>query len=161
MWAFLGNLLWFVFGGGWFLGLVWLFYGLIWCITIIGIPIGIACFRVASFSFFPFGKQLVPAEVIGEQAVVGSGLGNVIWVIFCGFWLAIGHVILGVCECCTVIGIPFGLANFKIAQASFAPLGKRIVPSNIARAAYAAHAQKVAALANGIPVVPAPDQIRR
>ena len=179
MWVFLGNFLWFIFGGGFFLGLTWFFYGLLWCITIVGIPIGIACFRVASFAFFPFGKQLVPAEIVGERAFVGSGFVNVLWVIFSGFWLALGHIILGVGECCTVIGIPFGLANFKIAQASFAPLGKRIVSSDIARAAYAAHAQKVAALANGIPVpplppavpappvptvvpvAPAPDQIRR
>ncbi|MBQ7403858.1 MAG: YccF family protein [Lentisphaeria bacterium] len=127
--AVLGNILWFIFGGGILLGTLWVLTGALWCITIIGIPIGVACFRIAAFSYFPFGKQLVPAEMVGEKAVFGSGFMNVIWCIFCGFWLALFHISVGVTECLGIITIPFGLANFKIAVACFAPLGKRIVSS--------------------------------
>ncbi len=145
--SFIGNLLWFIFGGGFALGLSWVFIGCLWCITIIGIPIGIACFRISAFAFFPFGKVLVPAEAVGEKAVVGSGLMNILWFIFSGLWLAISHVIVGVSYCLTIIGIPFGLANFKIAQASLAPLGKRIVSTAKANeiAAAAAQAKQAAA----------------
>lgn len=139
--SFIGNLLWFIFGGL-FMGLAWVFFGLLWCMTIIGIPFGICCFRIASFAFCPFGKELVPAEIVGEKAGFGSGLLNVIWIIFSGFWLSISHIFIGICECISIIGIPFGIANFKIAKAAFAPLGKRIVSSEIAKAAYAAYAQK-------------------
>lgn len=147
--SFVGNLLWLVFGGGLLYGFVWLLAGCFWCCTIIGIPIGIACFRVASFAFLPFGKTLVPAEIVGEKAVVGSGLVNVLWCIFSGFWLSIAHAITGLLDCCTIIGIPFGLAHFKIAQAAFAPLGKRIVSTEMARAAYVAAAQAEVAAALG------------
>lgn len=138
---FVGNLLWFIFGGGIIDGLVWFFAGIICFCSIIGIPFGFACFRIAAFAFFPFGKELVPAEYVGEKAVTGSTLGNIIWCIFFGLWIAIGGVVWGVCLCMTVIGIPFGLANFKIAQAAFAPLGKRIVSSEVAAAAKARYAQ--------------------
>ncbi len=147
--SFVGNFLWFIFGGGFFLGLSWFFIGLLWCCTIIGIPLGICCFRIASFAFLPFGKELVPAEIIGEKAVFGSGFVNVIWVIFSGFWLALAHILAGIGQCCTIIFIPFGLANFKIAKASFAPLGKRIVPTEMAQAAYAAFAQRKLDMALG------------
>ena len=157
--SFVGNLLWFIFGGGCVLGLSWFFIGLLWCCTIIGIPIGICCFRIASFAFFPFGKELVPAEIVGEKALPGSGLMNVLWVCFSGLWLSIGHVCIGIFDCCTIIGIPFGLANFKIASAAFAPLGKRIVSSEVAKAARAAHAQKkvdeAVAKQNPAPAAPA------
>ena len=144
--ALLGNILWFVFGGGFLLGLFWLFVGLLACCTIIGFPFGIACFRVAVFAFLPFGKQLIPAEYIGEKAVTGSTFGNIIWCVFCGLWLAIGHIMYGVGCCCTVIGIPFGLAHFKIAQAAFAPLGKRIVSKELAQAAILEYNQKKLAM---------------
>lgn len=145
---FVGNILWFIFGG-FALGLIWFFGGLLWCCTIIGIPIGIACFRIASFAFFPFGKELVPAEIVGEKAGFGSGFMNVLWVIFSGLWLSLGHIFTGIGLCCTIIGIPFGLAHFKIAQAAFAPLGKRIVSTEVAQAAYAAYAQNKVAQMNG------------
>ena len=138
---FIGNLLWFIFGGGFFLGLTWFLIGVICFCTIIGIPFGFACFRIAAFAFFPFGKELVPAKFIGEKAMLGSTLGNIIWCIFFGLWLAIGGALLGVGLCLTIIGIPFGLAQFKIAQAAFAPLGKRVVSSEMAVAARAKHAE--------------------
>ena len=140
---FLGNLLWFIFGGGFLAGLMWWLTGILCFCTIIGIPFGIACFRIAPFAFFPFGKELVPAEYVGEKAVIGSTLGNIIWCIFCGLWLAIGGILIGIGQCLTIILIPFGLANFKIAQAAFAPLGKRIVSTEVAAAARARYAQTV------------------
>ena len=94
--AFIGNLLWLVFGGGLFLGLAWLIFGLIWCVTIVGIPVGIGCFRVAGFAFFPFGKELVPAEWVGEKRIVGTGIVNFLWCILSGLWLAIGHTLVGI-----------------------------------------------------------------
>ena len=138
---FVGNLLWFIFGGGLLGGLAWWLAGILCFCTIIGIPFGFACFRIAAFAFFPFGKELVPAEYVGGKAVFGSTLGNIIWCIFLGLWLAIGGILLGIGLCLTIIGIPFGLANFKIAQAAFAPLGKRVVSSEMAAAARARHAQ--------------------
>ena len=120
--AFVGNILWFVLGGVW-LGLSWLLAGLVCCCTIVGIPFGVACFRIAGFAFCPFGKKLVPAPGAG----VGTAILNIIWIVFAGFWLALSSAIAGIICCCTIIGIPCGIACFNIAQASFAPLGKRVV----------------------------------
>ena len=139
--SFIGNLLWLVFGGGLFLGLAWLIFGLIWCVTIVGIPVGIGCFRVAGFAFCPFGKELVPAEWVGEKRIVGTGIVNFLWCILSGLWLAIGHTLVGIADCLTIIGIPFGLANFKLASASFAPLGKRTVSKAVAAEARARRAR--------------------
>ena len=132
--SFVGNLLWFIFGGI-IMGFLWLLAGLLCCVTIVGIPMGVACFRIASFAFFPFGKDLVPAEMIGEKRIVGTGLANFFWCILLGLWLAIGNALLGVFFFCTIIGIPVGFAYFKLAKASFAPLGQRIVSSDLAKAA--------------------------
>ncbi len=147
--ALLGNILWFIFGGGWLLELVWLLAGCLWCVTIIGIPFGIACFRIASFAFFPFGKELVPAEVLGENVITGTTLMNIIWCIFSGFWLSLLHIITGISCFTTIIGIPFGLANLKIALIAFAPLGKRIVSSEVAAVAKFNYAQQRAGMAQG------------
>lgn len=141
--ALIGNILWFVFGGGFCLGLMWVLSGCLWCLTIVGIPIGIACFRISSFAFFPFGKTLVPAEMLGEKVIPGTTLMNILWCIFSGLWLSLSHIFLGIGCCLTIIGIPFGLANFKIAQAAFAPLGKRIVSKELAAAARARYNQGV------------------
>jgi len=134
--VFVGNLLWFIFGGGFFSCLFWLLFGLILCITVIGIPFGIASFRIASFAAFPFGKELVDARKLGETRIVTTGLANFLWIIMAGLWLAISHAVAGLLCCITIIGIPFGLAHFKLAQVSFAPLGKRIVSKHLAQAAY-------------------------
>jgi len=123
MLSLLGNILWFLLGGLW-MGLEWLITGLLFCLTIIGIPYGIACFRIAQFAFFPFGKTVVPSENAGACTFVL----NVIWIIFAGIWLWISAVIAGLFFCLTIIGIPFGIACFRIAKVSFAPLGKKVVP---------------------------------
>lgn len=131
--AFVGNLLWFILGG-WAMGLSMILAGALWCITIIGIPFGVATFRLAMFGFFPFGKELVNAEDVGEKRVAGTGIAAVLWIIFYGLWAAIAYGLLGLCYFCSIIGIPFGIASFKLAAASFNPLGKRIVTTEMANA---------------------------
>jgi len=121
--ALLGNILWFVFGGA------WLLTGLVLAITVVGIPFAVAAFRIAGFAAFPFGRELVDARAVGEERILGTGLSNLLWIVLAGIWLTIGHVFLGVGYCLTIIGIPFGLAHFKLASVSFAPLGKRVVPT--------------------------------
>lgn len=120
--TFIGNILWFAFGGVW-LGVSWVLAGLCCVCTIIGIPFGVACFRIAGFAFFPFGKKLVPSGNAG----FGTAFFNFLWIILAGFWLALASAVLGVAYCLTIIGIPWGIACFNIAQASFAPLGKKVV----------------------------------
>ncbi len=116
----LGNILWFVCGG--FLsGLAWLLSGLLWCLTIIGIPYGRQCFKFASLSFMPFGKDVV----YGGGAA--STLANIIWLPFFGIWMSIGNLLIGVFWCLTIVGIPFGRQFFKIAKLSLTPFGAQIV----------------------------------
>ena len=117
------NLIWLVLSGFWmFLG--YLVAGVLLCIPIITIPWAIASFRIGVYALWPFGKTIVPKPGAG----VGSFLGNVIWVIFAGFWLAIGNIVTGIAMCITIIGIPLGLASFKLVPISIMPLGKDIVP---------------------------------
>ncbi|MFI6344684.1 YccF domain-containing protein [Streptomyces sp. NPDC050560] len=116
------NLIWLIFGGIWlFLGYV--VAGAILCITIIGIPFGIAAFRIAVYALWPFGR----AAVERRDAGAGSLIGNVLWVILAGWWLALGHLFTGIAQCITIIGIPLGLANFKLIPISLTPLGREIV----------------------------------
>ena len=116
----IGNVLWLIFGG--FLsGLGWLLAGCLWCITIIGIPIGRQCFKLASLSFCPFGK-----EVVYEGGAM-SFLVNILWFLISGLELAIGNFLLGCLLCITIVGIPFGKQFFKIAKLSLAPFGAVIV----------------------------------
>lgn len=116
----IGNILWFVFGG-FISGLAWLVSGVIWCITIVGIPYGRQCFKFAKLSFFPFGKEVV----YGGGAF--STIANVIWLIFFGIWMALGNLIIGLLWCITIVGIPFGKQFFKIAKLSLTPFGAQIV----------------------------------
>ena len=115
----LGNVLWFIFGGC-IIGLSWLLTGCLWCITIIGIPVGLQCFKFASLSFFPFGKEVV----YGGGA--GSFLLNIIWLVVSGLPLAIESVVIGALLCMTVVGIPFGLQQFKLAKLALMPFGSEI-----------------------------------
>ncbi len=133
--AFVGNLLWFIFGGGIIAWLVWLLAGVILAITIIGIPFAKAAFRISVFAAFPFGRELIDGHLVGKERMMGTGLINFLWCILAGLWLAICHVVVGIACFLTIIGIPFGLAHFKLAQVSFAPLGKVIVSSDVATAA--------------------------
>ena len=123
--TFLLNIAWFIFGGGFFAGIGWLVTGALLALTIVGFPFAIAAWRIAGFAAWPFGRTLVDVRDLGERQIVGTELANVLWVIFAGIWLWIGHVVAGIGLCCTIIGIPFGLAHFRLAAVSFAPLGKR------------------------------------
>lgn len=116
------NLIWLVLSGFW-MACGYVLVGLLWCITILGIPFGIACFRIAGFALWPFGREIVRKPTAGA----GSFIGDVIWFIFGGLWLALGHLISGVLLCVTIIGIPLGLANFKLIPVSLTPLGREIV----------------------------------
>lgn len=115
----LGNVLWFIFGG-FFSGLSWLIIGCLWCVSIVGIPIGLQCFKFAGLSFFPFGKEV---EYGGGA---GSLLLNLLWLIFGGLVMAIESAMFGVILCITIVGIPFGLQHFKIAKLALMPVGAKI-----------------------------------
>jgi uncharacterized membrane protein YccF (DUF307 family) len=123
------NLIWLIFAGFW-LALGYFFAGIICCILIITIPFGIAAFRIGVFALWPFGKTVVRRPDAG----VMTAIGNVIWFIFAGLWLAIGHVVTGIALCITIIGIPLGLANFKLIPISLMPLGADIVSTDDPRA---------------------------
>ncbi|MDD3279196.1 MAG: YccF domain-containing protein [Lachnospiraceae bacterium] len=116
----LGNLLWFVFGG-FISGLSWCLMGCIWCITIVGIPVGIQCFKFSGLSFFPFGKE------VRYGGGVSSLLLNIIWLIFSGLPLAIESAVIGALLCITIIGIPFGLQQFKLAKLALMPFGAEVI----------------------------------
>jgi len=125
------NLLWIVFGGL-YMAVGWLIAAVIMAITIIGIPWARAAFNIASYTMLPFGRKAVSrAEHLGIHDA-GTGpfglLGNIIWFVLAGWWLALGHLILAVGLAITIIGIPFAWAHPKLAGASLAPVGKEIVP---------------------------------
>lgn len=130
----IGNILWFLLGGV-LMGLAWWFVGLIACITIIGIPWGKACFVMGQFSFFPFGKEAVSRKLVNREDDLGTSgfgvVGNIIWFVFAGFWLAIGHIISALICFIIIIGIPFGVQHLKLAGIAIAPIGKTIVSSNM------------------------------
>jgi uncharacterized membrane protein YccF (DUF307 family) len=122
------NIIWFVLAGLW-MAIGYAFAALICFILIITIPFGIAALRIAVFALWPFGKTVVKRSDAGA----GSAIGNVIWFVLCGWWLAIGHLITGTLLCLTIIGIPLGLANFKLIPVSLLPFGRDIVTIDEAR----------------------------
>jgi len=141
----IGNLLWFVFGGFW-MGLVWWLAGLLCAVTIVGIPWARSCFVIGQFTFFPFGKQAISRAELYGVSDVGTGLpgllGNILWFIFAGVWLAIGHVGAAIFCFITIIGFPFGIQHLKLAGLSLAPIGMTIVSNEEADAARLYAAQK-------------------
>jgi len=118
--SFLGNLVWLLLGGI-VLSLIWAIIGLLLCITIIGIPFGVQCMKIAGFILWPFGRDVTP----GGFGMMGA-IGNVIWILVCGIELCIAHMIFGLIFCITIIGIPFGLQHFKLAKLSLIPFGAKI-----------------------------------
>jgi len=132
------NFLWFIFGGV-LMGLAWWLVGLLAFITIVGIPWGRACFVIGNFSFFPFGMEAISRRDLGQPEDIGTGplgfVGNVIWFLFAGIWLAIGHVAIAVADFITIIGIPFGWQHLKLAGIALAPIGMTVVPTEVAAAA--------------------------
>jgi uncharacterized membrane protein YccF (DUF307 family) len=117
------NVVWLIFGGL-VLVLGYVVAGIVCCLLIVTIPFGIASFRIASYALWPFGRAVTEARTAG----VASLVGNLIWLVLAGLWLTIGHFVAGVLLCATVIGIPLGLAHFKLMPISLMPLGKQIVP---------------------------------
>ena len=115
----IGNILWVIFGGL-FSALSWIIVGVLWCITIVGIPVGVQCFKFAGLSFMPFGKEV---ECKGGAV---STLINILWLIFGGLEMAVAFCLWGICLCITIIGIPFGLQFFKLAKLALLPFGAEI-----------------------------------
>lgn len=116
----IGNIIWFLlvgFSGG----MIWLFAGCLWCITIIGIPIGLQCFKMAGLAFFPFGKEV---RYSGGSL---SFIANIFWLLFPGIELAVGYTIMGCFFHLTIIGIPFGIQCFKLAKLSLMPFGAEVI----------------------------------
>jgi uncharacterized membrane protein YccF (DUF307 family) len=119
------NIIWLVFEGIW-MAIAYFFVGLICFILIITIPFGIASWRIANYVLWPFGRTIDRRPSAG----VASLIGNIIWIILFGWWLAIGHLVFGIAMCVTIIGIPLGLASFKIIPITLFPLGVQIVPTD-------------------------------
>ena len=117
------NLIWLILCG-WWMAILYFLAGIIAFILIITIPFGIAAWRIASYALWPFGRSVVRHP----RAGLGSLIGNIIWIVLLGWELALGHLISGITLCLTIIGIPLGLANFKIIPISIMPLGVRISP---------------------------------
>jgi len=131
----LGNIIWFLFGGV-FMGLSWWFFGLLALMSIVGIPWAKACFVIGQFTFFPFGKESISRKALHQKEDIGTGtwglLGNVLWFVFAGIWLAIGHIMSAFACAITIIGIPFAIQHLKLAVISLAPIGQTIVDKEVA-----------------------------
>jgi uncharacterized membrane protein YccF (DUF307 family) len=123
----IGNILWFFLAGLW-MAIGYVIAGIVMCILIVTIPFGIASFRIAGYALWPFGRTVV----VNPQSGAPSVIGNILWFILAGLWIAIGHIVTGVLLCITIIGIPFGIASFKMAALAIMPLGKEIVPISAA-----------------------------
>ena len=138
--SFLLNLLWILFGGFW-MALGWVIAGVIMAITIIGIPWARAAFNIALYTLFPFGQTAVSrADYIGQEDI-GTGslgvIGNAIWLLLAGWWLALAHLVIAIALAITIIGIPFAWAHLKLAGLALWPIGKMIVPIDDIRFPYA------------------------
>lgn len=124
-----GNVLWLLLAGFW-LAVGYAVAGVVCFLLIVTIPFAIASFRLAGFTLWPFGRAVVFDPTAGAASVIG----NVLWFVLAGLWLALAHLALGVVLCVTIIGIPFGIASFRMALLAVAPLGKRVVPRELAAA---------------------------
>jgi uncharacterized membrane protein YccF (DUF307 family) len=124
------NILWFILGGL-FSGLGWLLATVLMAISIIGIPFVRSCFTLAMFSFWPFGRDVISRKDLTGQDDLGTGtfglIGNIVWFVLCGWWLAVWHITAAVALGITIIGIPFALQHLKLAVASLLPVGKTVV----------------------------------
>lgn len=117
------NVIWLALCGFW-MALGYAVAGIICCILIVTIPFGLASFRIANYALWPFGRTVVDRPGAGAASLIG----NIIWLLVAGIWLAIGHIATGIALCLTIIGIPLGIANFKMIRLSLLPLGSEIVP---------------------------------
>lgn len=135
MLSLIGNVLWFVLGGA-AMGLAWWLAGLIALVSIVGIPWARACFVIGQFTFWPFGREAVSRSALGRPDI-GTGplglIGNVLWFLLLGVWLAIGHILAALANFVTIIGIPFGIQHLKLAVIAMAPIGMTIMDKRPAR----------------------------
>lgn len=120
------NIIWLLFGGIW-LAIGYFLAGIVCCLLIVTIPFGIASFRIGIYALWPFGRSVVDR---GGRTYFFSTLGNLIWLVVAGFWIAIGHVLTSIPMFLSIIGIPLGIANIKLIPVSLMPLGKEIVPTS-------------------------------
>jgi uncharacterized membrane protein YccF (DUF307 family) len=124
------NILWFIFGG-FISGCLWLLGGLLLAITIVGLPYAGAAWRIAGFAFWPFGKEVVPRDLVTGREDLGTGpLGcvlNVIWFVLGGWYIALAHLVAAAAEAVTIIGIPFAIKDLQLAVVALAPIGRTVV----------------------------------
>ena len=134
----LGNVIWLVLGGFW-MAVGWFLAGVVMAVSIIGLPWARSCFVIGNLCFLPFGREAIDRSVLTGREDLGTGplgtIGNILWFIFAGLWLAIGHVLHGLACFVTIIGIPFAIQHFKLAGLALAPIGKTVVDSEVAHQA--------------------------
>jgi uncharacterized membrane protein YccF (DUF307 family) len=126
------NILWMLCGGLWMAG-AWVIAAIIMALTIVGLPWAKSAMTIAQYTLLPFGFRAVPREMAGLPPSLGSGpfgtLGNLLWLVFAGWWLALGHVVTAVLLALTIIGLPFAWAHLKLAGLALWPVGREIVPA--------------------------------
>ncbi|MGP3967545.1 YccF domain-containing protein [Streptomyces sp. 6N223] len=125
------NILWLIVSGLW-MALGYAVAGLVCVVFVVTLPWAFACFRIARYALWPFGNTIIRRQDAG----IASGIGNVIWLVFAGVWITLGHIAAGIAFCVTIIGIPFGLAHFKMVPVSLMPLGREVVPTGSAYPGY-------------------------
>jgi uncharacterized membrane protein YccF (DUF307 family) len=139
------NLLWLILGGA-VLGLLWWFVGIVAILTIVGIPWARSCFVIGKLMFLPFGRESISRLELTGRGDIGTGtagfVGNVIWFLVAGIWLAIGHVMVAIADALLIIGIPFAIQHLKLAGIALAPIGKTVVTKEVAEAARRANAER-------------------
>jgi uncharacterized membrane protein YccF (DUF307 family) len=118
------NIIWLVLCGFW-MAVGYAVAGIICCLLIVTIPFGLASFRIANYALWPFGRKVVDRPGAGAASLIG----NIIWLLVAGIWLALGHIVTGIALCLTIIGVPLAVANFKMIRLSLLPLGSEIVPA--------------------------------
>lgn len=133
--ALIGNILWFVLGGVW-MGLAWWLAAVVMALSIVGLPWARSCFVIGSFCFMPFGREAIDRQELTGRPDLGTGtlgfLGNVIWFLVAGVWLALGHLAAAIANAVTIIGIPFAVQHVKLAMCALAPVGKTVVAKDVA-----------------------------
>jgi uncharacterized membrane protein YccF (DUF307 family) len=126
------NILWIVFGGAW-MAVCWLIAAIVMAITIVGLPWARAAFNIAAYTLLPFGQKAVPRDSYTGRPDIGTGplgvVGNLVWLVLAGWWLALGHLITAILLAVTIVGIPFAWAHVKLAGIALWPIGKIIVPA--------------------------------
>jgi len=139
MLSLLGNIIWFLIGGC-LMALGWFLAGCLFAISIIGLPWARSAFVIAKFCLMPFGRTVIRRDVLTGQPDIGTSMpgfiGNIIWFVFAGWWLCVGHIMSGLACCLTIIGIPWGWQHLKLAGITLAPIGMSVVDTDVAEALY-------------------------